>query len=610
MQVRNETQPTITLKEATGRVVGQAEVVVEDERGSHTWHPIPSGAPGQGQAGGWRVWVEVAPAEGGFVQVALQVAPRVDRVLQRVFLRLRGRRGLVPGLSTARTRMLLLPDDVFTEKGVVTLGRSRGTVVSRFLTVLRSDAGGPSLLAGVGELADDYSFFRVDGETLEAGFEPKRALRREERYGLLFGVGEDPLDLLERYGRLLRRFGRTQHPSVAGWDSWDYYGASVTMDDLRAEMAAINASRLKGKLTHFVVDMGWWTDWGDLQPNRRFPATPRAIAREIAEAGFAPGIWHAPLQCSPWSYLGRHRQDLFARDEAGGPATAGGQAILDWSQPEVLQLLHDWFRGLRKAGFRYFKLDYIYHDAVQRLARRADDSRGLLGVIRTGLRTIREAVGEDSYILNCGAARESSVGITDASRICTDIHTFWSHIWHNAREIACHLWENRNLWNIDPDFALIRSAETSDDRFPNYIYQRRPWEQRHRFWMAGPEATFSELRVWLTVVHMAGGDVFLSDSIARLNGTGMEALAKLFPRQMESARPVDLFMNTTPRFWLGQSEREPRLAVFNWDDTPSPIVVPDGMDLPSRGRDVWTGEQVRIGESTMMPPRSAYLLEV
>jgi hypothetical protein len=50
-----------------------------------------------------------------------------------------------------------------------------------------------------------------------------------------------------------------------------------------------------------------------------------------------------------------------------------------------------------------------------------------------------------------------------------------------------------------------------------------------------------------------------------------------------------------------------RLAVPNWDES-SPIIVPEGFDVPSQGVDLWTGRQVRVRESTAMGPRSVYLL--
>ena len=596
---------TIQARDDGGSPLWQGELIVEDARGSHSYRGAARDAL-RGKAGPWPVRLGLKSA-GVFEVVRLLLTPVTGRTLRRIVMRLAGGRGRVPVLTSSRTRALGTPEGAFSQKGAVPLGKGRA-VSSRFLAALAGERG--ALLAGVGAPSEDFSFFRIADGALEAGYEPGRVLEQETEYVLALGVGDDPLDLLDDYGRYLSRFARHHRPSVAGWDSWDYYGAAVTMNDLRQEMAAIKSSPLSGKLTHFVIDMGWWTDWGDVQPNRRFPATFRAIAKEIAEAGFVPGIWHAPLQCSPWTHLGRHRQDLFVRDEQDGPVLSGGQGLLDWSQPEVLAILHEQFAAMRKAGFRYFKLDYIYADAVRQLGGRADTSTGPLAVIRKGLQTIREAVGEDAYILNCGAARECSVGITDASRVCTDIHTFWSHIWNDAQEIACHLWENGRLWNIDPDFAVVRSAATSDDPFPNYLYQRRPWTERNQFWMAGPEASFEELKVWLTVTHLCGGDLFLADSIARLNRTGISALGKLFPRLERAARPLDLFLNSPPRFWLAQDGRWARLGVFNWDDEPEPIAVPPGIDVPSEGVDVWTGQRVRVGEETTMPPRSASLLRV
>jgi hypothetical protein len=597
----------INARDEAGKLRWQAELVVEDKRGSHRYRGAARGGGRAGAAGPWRIGLELS-SEGVFDLVRVTVRPRPQGTLRRLFLRLLAGKGAVPALTSPRSMMLGLAENPFDEKGVLPLGKGRA-ISSRFFTVLQGPAG-RSILAGVGELGQDFSLFRTEGETLEAGFEPGRRLHSETRYSLAFAAGKDPLEMMEAYGRYLKRFARTSANSVAGWNSWDYYGGAVTMDDMRREMAAINASPLKEKLTHVAIDMGWWTDWGDVQPNRRFPASLRAAAKEIAQAGFVPGIWYAPLQCSPWTFIGRHRQELLVPDESSGRVMQGGQALLDWSKPEVLQLLYDWFSDMRSAGFRYFKLDYIYSDAVRAMTYRADQSIGPLAVIRNGLKVIREAVGEDAYILNCGAARECAVGITDASRICNDIHTFWSHVYANAREIACHLWEQGNLWNIDPDFAVVRSPQTSDDPFPNYAYQRRPWTERTQFWMAGPEATFDELKTWLTVTHLAGGDLFLSDSIARLNRTGIAALGKLFPRLDRAARPLDLFINPRPRFWLARAGRMSRLGIFNWEDQPAPIVLPAGLDLPSDGVDVWSGVRVKVTERTVMAPRSAYLLRL
>ena len=183
---------------------------------------------------------------------------------------------------------------------------------------------------------------------------------------------------------------------------------------------------------------------------------------------------------------------------------------------------------------------------------------------------------------------------------------------HNALQIAACLWQNGRLWTIDPDFALIRCEATSADPHPNYLYASRPLTADGGFWMAGPEASWTELRTWLSIVRLAGGNVFLADSISRLSRMGIDDLKRLFPPLRHGAKPLDLFLNPVPRFWYVPPAEGNRgwLGVFNWDDGPSPIVVPPGLDVPDAGFDVWTGRSVRLGDFPLMAAHSALLLEM
>jgi hypothetical protein len=61
---------------------------------------------------------------------------------------------------------------------------------------------------------------------------------------------------------------------------------------------------------------------------------------------------------------------------------------------------------------------------------------------------------------------------------------------------------------------------------------------------------------------------------------------------------------------LALSEKRHLLGVFNWSDHEVPIVIPPGIDLPSQGIDVWSGEKHTISESTCITPHSAWLLEI
>ncbi len=94
---------------------------------------------------------------------------------------------------------------------------------------------------------------------------------------------------------------------------------------------------------------------------------------------------------------------------------------MDWSKPEVLELLYDFFRELRRAGFGYFKLDYIDRAWILGMKHRADQSRGPLAVIREGIRTIRDAVGEGRVHPQLRRAERGLAGI------CRCLPRGWRH---------------------------------------------------------------------------------------------------------------------------------------------------------------------------------------
>ncbi|MFH1571230.1 MAG: hypothetical protein ABIL09_24795 [Gemmatimonadota bacterium] len=595
----------IVARDLSGRFRWRAALVVEDEARAH---PARIGGDGQGQAGPWSLGLETASLPGGLDRLAVRVRPAADRRLRRVYLRIAGGADGVPRLHAPRTRILSFRQGSLGEDGVAAL--APGETVESFLAVMVW--GGPgreALLFGSGGPAEDFARFRIDGDHLTAGFEPERIPAGEVVHALVFGAGE-ALAVLDAYGKHLAGFARPTAPALTGWNSWDYYGGALSMEDVRREMAAINASPLKGKLGHLVLDMGWEQLWGEWSPNSRFPRKPRKIAAEIEAAGFVPGIWLAPLQAHVYSQLGRYRQDLFVPGESGSPVVVDRHALLDFTLPDVQEHLVRLCGRLREAGFRLFKIDYIYQSYLDRMGQHSDRSRGKAGFVRCGLEAIRQAIGGDAHLLNCGGPVESALGLADSSRVTVDIHTFWGHVKFNARQLSARLWQNGRLWRIDPDFAIIRSRATTRDPYPNPVYHRRPLVEGQGHWMAGPEAAFEELRVWLTQVYLAAGNTFVSDSIARLNRRGLAALGRVLPPLPESARPLDLFQSSIPRFWLARGQRRHLLGVFNWEDREEELGAPPGVDLPDRGVDVWTGDKVRLRESLLLAPRSALLLRV
>lgn len=568
----------------------------------------------RGEDGVWRgrqasVALEVREAGigGDFAELSLRVVPGQPGRLERVGLALTMGPGGQPFLGR-NAHLLPLGESLGPARRVAKLGplleAGEGRVTLHAIgALLKSDRA--ALLVGVGAVAPDFASFTTDGETAEFVFEVGHQVSEPAEYRVAVGLSADPFALLESYGDLLARGGRRGGDIPTGWNSWDYYQGAVTMADIRAEMAAINASPLRGKLKYLTIDMGWENCWGDWRPNRKFPADYAEIADEIRAAGFAPGIWLAPLQASTYLPAARHDREMFCRGEDGEPIIAPGRTsylLFDPTHPRTEQWLHDLCSDLRRSGFSLFKIDYIYRNYLDMIPQFHQPTVGRAAAARRFLEIIRHAIGDDAHLLSCGVPLPAAFGLAESARISNDIHNFWGHILHSAIQLSVAYWLGGRVWVNDPDFALIRSPQTSDDPYLNVPYQRTPYTGES-YWMAGDDANFEELKTWLTLVHLCGGSLFASDSMARLNQLGWDTLQRLYAEPAEPARPLDLFENAPPRLWLAKG----RLGVINFADEPAEIPLPG--NTPARATDFWTGEDLRLGSTVVLPPHGSLLLK-
>lgn len=560
---------------------------------------------GQFLGGGVRLQVTVRAEGPGFgfdLALALDAPRRVDFVgVECGPLRL-----------TDAHRFFGTVSGIFDKRAVVPALEARRAKRSPSLVALLLGPEG-ALLAGVDGPCDDPSAFVLAGARFRAGFAPARELRGERRFPLYLQRGGDPLALLAAFGRRQARRARPACDAPCGWNSWDFYGGAIRMEDLEREMQALAHLRCRPRLEYLVLDLGWEEAWGAWSPNRKFPASPAAIARRIRAAGWKPGIWMAPFQVGLYTPLARHRQDLFLRNEEGGllieEGPCGPVLLLDFTLPEARALVADWAGGLRKAGFELFKIDFVYEQYL-RQARHSAGGAGKTEFARLLFQTLRDAIGEEAHLLNCGASQEAVLGLVDSSRVTVDIHNFWGHIRNNARQLAQSFWMNRRLWVNDPDFALARHHGNCTAPATNPPYTPRPLEDARVFWMRGPEASREEMRLWLGVTRLNGGSLFLSDSIAALAPEGRSDLERLFPPLEAGFVPLDLFEREWPGVWLSEDRKRPTLGLFNWEDAEQTLALPAGPGFPARAREFWSGRTVRLRDAVRLPARAGLLLEL
>jgi alpha-galactosidase len=249
------------------------------------------------------------------------------------------------------------------------------------------------------------------------------------------------------------------------WCSWYDYFSVITEADVAENLRAIADRELPVDVIQ--LDDGYERELGDwLQLSSRFTSLASTVER-IREHGRRAGIWLAPFLVGVRSSVAAEHPDWIVRGESGEPVFA----IHNWGQyPYVLDVTHPGARDYLTTvlssfvdmGFDFFKLDFLYAAALD--GRRFDGSLTGTQAYRQGLAHIRSAVGEDAYLLGCGAPLLPSVGLVDAMRISADTSPRWapadgdmSFPGGEAAELSVRgrAYQHGRYWVNDPDCLLL-----------------------------------------------------------------------------------------------------------------------------------------------------------
>ncbi len=469
-------------------------------------------------------------------------------------------------------------------------GRQRG-LSSEWITVIatKEQAAGSrqcGLLLGFVTAADQLAEIRLDLNREEFSdlvavcyadgvtIQPDEKLPSEH---LLVATGEDPLALLEGWAeRLGEAMGaRIEGEIPTGWCSWYYFYGENTAADVLDNMAKMDEEALP--LKYILVDDGYQAAIGDwLTCDRRKFTDMKALAQAIKRAGHRPGIWTAPFGVGAGSQVYAEHPDWVMRDEDGEPIRAwhhrsGDVYALDLSHPQVRGWLFETFRTLRDWGFELFKVDFLFAGALA--GRRYDPQMTRAQALRAGLKAIREAIGEDTFLLGCGAPLGPCVGIVDGMRIGTDVAINWHPLWRNLsmvstenalRNAIARYFMHRRLWLNDPDCLLVRTRHDESDLVLN------------------------EMRTMTTLIGLSGGSVLSGDNFPSIRRGRLKYLRQILPPYGRAAIPLDLFDNEMPQRLILPIERDWGrwwvVALINWGDhTTSTTVSLDDLGLP-KGR--------------------------
>lgn len=376
-----------------------------------------------------------------------------------------------------------------------------------------------------------------------------------------------------------------------GWNSWDYYYFTISMDSLAENMNQIKKDPIFNRhLKYIVVDEGWEHMVGEWYTNYKFPRDLEEFASQISSRGFIPGIWTSPLNIDPMSYAGWRMPQIMIKNQHTDPFVHNGKYLLDPTSPSAKSYLKELYTKLYRAGFRFFKVDFV--SDLLKADRFYDKSKTPYEALRDLFRLIRECVKE-SHILGCSLPPACGPGTADSGRTGIDIHNQWNHLEWTLQCYTFKYWMNNRIWINDIDFLIVRGKDTSLEPFTNVMNpnQNNPNAPR---WRRGPVFDQVEAQTWTNIVMMTGGNIFLSDRLSMVNEKGKELLYKCLESGSLPGKPLDLCCGYNASLWLQETDFSYRLTIINWSEITTQMsfdFTEYELDTPAEVTDFWTGKK-------------------
>jgi len=247
---------------------------------------------------------------------------------------------------------------------------------------------------------------------------------------------------------------------VAGWISWFAFLDKVTERDIVETADTLADVLLPFGYEYLQIDDGYQRGEGRpelwLNANDKFPRGLGFLAQYIKSRGMKPGIW-TNVAFKQDDFAASHA-GWFVTDASGKPARGNWVGFsLDASKAEAVDaVVRPVYRGLKKMGWEYFKVDALRHLRYEGYNAHASyfrrEKRDLVGAYRRYVRAIREEIGRDVFLLGCWGIRPELIGLIDGCRIGTDGFSYAGLAQFNS-------WNNV-VWRNDPDHI-----ELNDDRY-------------------------------------------------------------------------------------------------------------------------------------------------
>jgi|GEM_PF-1081095 len=389
---------------------------------------------------------------------------------------------------------------------------------------------------------------------------------------------KNPFDGLTHYARMIKKENGIvpwlEHDKTRslpnGWNSWTGsgttggFGTDISEELILQCLDIMDEEFQDWGMDYFQIDDGYQLEYGDWEwKSDKFPNGPEYIFDQIHKKGFKTGVWIAPFTPRPESNLSQEHPDWLADKTTEGTLLAKSYDLLDLTNPEVKEWLHQLFNMLKNEWkLDWVKADFIYWALLGE--NYYDDTQTREEAYRAALNIIKEELGEDTFLLTIGPVG-IHYGISNGHRLTQDNAPIWD--WEpdvpataknqqqgfkpTVRVAARRFFLNNNVWVNHPDLLLFRS-NTSNDTWPR--------------------VTLNEAQAFASFVGLSGGIVKIGDRLPDMDADAINSVRKLLPAYPRAASPVDLFYREFPEVWNldvsytlnGYDEQWNVLGLFNW----------------------------------------------
>ena len=358
-----------------------------------------------------------------------------------------------------------------------------------------------------------------------------------------------------------------------GWCSWYYYFTKITQEELIKNLEFFNDHR-DFPIDFIQLDDGYFTKIGDFTDiNEKFPEGLPWLFTNIKKYGFKGGIWTAPFIAIKRSNLFKNHKNWFlTKADKLLPVLFNWRSFeysLDLSNEDVLHYLSEYFRNLLNANeknikkenealIEFIKIDFL-HAAVPYGADYKNPNLTRAQILYSGVKLIRKAITNDTFLLGCGAPLGPCVGLVDAMRISCDTAPIWDAGPIDKSELSeislkaallntlYRSFMHNHFWINDPDCLMIRRAHT--------------------------KLNLDEIKLQMTIFGLSGGQILISDDMSKLSKEEIDDAKLLIPPynpEDYNPIPVDIFISKFPSIYMLETEevigKRYLVAIINWEN--------------------------------------------